>query len=167
MKKNFRYPKQTENYYSFVFSTDFLDNNLPEDIVFTNLLSEKQKSLVNRAFPYFNDNAVFAPIKKNLKIFLLDADSIGKNNVMSLIINIRFLNILLAKTYYVIYCITTHKGFTANFIEQNKDVFRCIFVPTKGVPNKVDNMIALELGSMLYEFSCSEQEADIIIVSEG
>ncbi|MFI3230811.1 MAG: hypothetical protein R3Y29_04580 [bacterium] len=137
----------------------------PKEVVFTRNLTPEEILNRNKIMPQVSNKSIYNPINKKLKIFLLDGDAVGRDSLICSVLLIRLLNILSKDTFYIIRNISNTSPMSNIFSEMNRDIFLQTLVPI-GTPNKADNIIAVELGSMIHEFTCSGQKVDILVVSE-
>lgn len=183
MKKYYRWPSNRYHYYDAFKLTNgnkTLEELTPKDVPFSRNLTSNEITARSEANPKIDECAVYNHIKKDLYIFLIDGDAFGTINIIKLIFNVRLLNILSSDTFYVIRNLTTvtsiggignnntasnNQGHVSNlFLEMNRDIYWQTYVPT-GTNDKVDNLIAVELGIIISEFNTSKQNVYITLIT--
>ncbi|MFI3230182.1 MAG: hypothetical protein R3Y29_01335 [bacterium] len=140
-----------------------------KDILFFNMLNDKEKEYVLKKYPSILNTFNYVPIKKNLKLFFLDGDQFGINQILSLTWTLRYLNYLSSKDFYALKIIKLDNDDThSKVLSFESDILT--YIPVKfelghNIDNKVDNMIAMDLINTINNLTLIEQPTNIYIVS--
>ncbi len=136
-----------------------------EEKVFNNLLSNEEYFNLrkdNLSITY-DSSFTYVPSNRKYHIFVIDGDQVSQKRLIEILYTCRYLNMYSSDVFYSVVYVRLTKGIDSP--EMFKDILKQIIVPFTGVVNKVDNLLALQIGIISKELELLKQDSSIIVIS--